>query len=79
METVKFVIPKLDESAGVGDLATAILGISGVAGIATDLSSHTVSVEYDPDYVNPKMISGSIEGTGYPVDSLSDTAEMPQR
>jgi copper chaperone CopZ len=79
METVKFVIPKLDGSAGVGDLATAILGISGVAGIATDLSSHTVTVEYDPHYVNPKLISGSIEGSGYPVDSLSNTAEMPQR
>lgn len=72
MHTVQFVISKLDGHGDAGDLSATIVGITGVAHIALDVASRTVSVEYDPKFVSTKMIRGSIEGAGYPVDSVKE-------
>jgi copper chaperone CopZ len=74
VQTVRLVISKLDGSGEAGDLANTIIGISGVAGVSVDLGSHIVSIEYDPAFVSPKLVQQSIEGAGYPVDSIDSSA-----
>lgn len=66
MQTIQFFIPSLDQQAEVGDLGTALTGLSGVERIDVDISNHTVTVDYDPDFVSPVLVAQTIERTGYP-------------
>lgn len=67
MQTVQFIVPGLG-TADRADLANALITITGVAHVDLDSRSHTVTVEFDPDYSNPTIIKGCIVGAGYPVD-----------
>jgi copper chaperone CopZ len=69
---VELSISRLTRGAEADDLATALTGISGVAGVRVDLAARTVRVEYDPHYVNPRMIADSLKGAGYPVDAVRE-------
>ena len=68
METVEFVIPELSGAAQRDDLGNTITGITGVAHVALNAETHTVTVEYDSVFVTPEMIRGSVDGSGYPIE-----------
>lgn len=72
METARFVIVAMDGDARWGDLGTVLEGLSGVAHASLDSPSHTVSVEFDPDFVTVERMQATIEGTGYPVERVSE-------
>jgi len=55
--------------------SNTINGISGVAALTVDALAHTVTVEYDPAYVNPNMIKSSVVGSGFPIDSVRDSRQ----
>lgn len=42
--------------------------LSGVDNVKVDLRCKKVTVEYDPDKVNPEMIKNAIEDQGYDVE-----------
>jgi cation transport ATPase len=67
VEQVEFTIPGLSDTAGVTDLENVLVGISGVAHIYLDAAAHRVTVEYDPDFVDPVLLKNSVKGAGYPI------------
>ncbi len=64
MQTAEFSIPALDASR-VLDLENALIPLSGVARVHVTVPSRSVSVEYDPDFVNEKLIQDLIKNAGY--------------
>lgn len=68
MRTVAVAVPTLAEQAEAGDLESALTGLSGVARAEVDVSHHTVTVDYEPDYVSPELITLTIERAGYPIN-----------
>ncbi len=75
VQTVEFVLSRLDGNPAANDLGNALTGISGVASITVDIPSHTVSVEYDPALVSPTKVKSSIEGAGYPIDRVNESEQ----
>lgn len=72
MQTVRFVLAHVLGRTGVSDLSSALIGISGVGQVAIDPTGQACNVEFDPYYVNARMICGSIEGAGYPVSEMGE-------
>jgi copper chaperone CopZ len=71
METMDFVVPDLDY-AGAVDLSNALTPLNGVAHVAVDPASHTLTVDYDPAYSTPEMIQSTITGAGYRAESVQE-------
>jgi copper chaperone CopZ len=67
VERVEFMVPGLEGNASATDLQNILVGISGVARVDLDAAQHTITVEYDPDYVDPVMLKNSVKGSGYPM------------
>jgi len=55
--------------SGAVDLGAIVLGISGVGDVSTDLTAHSVSVEFDPEYVTGDFLARTLKGAGYPASS----------
>lgn len=66
VDQVKLTIPGIRDDASAADLGNVLMGISGVAGIDLNADAHTVTVDYDPSYVDPIMLRNSVRGSGYP-------------
>lgn len=66
-QTARFDVPGLTEPRDGMDLANAVNALSGVAHVAVDGSGKTLSVTFDPAYVNRQMIEDTIKGAGYAV------------
>ena len=64
MQTAEFGIPALDATR-VLDLENALIPLSGVARVHVTVQSRSVSVEYDPAFVNEKLIQDAIKNAGY--------------
>lgn len=69
METASFSVPMLDTSRRAADLSNAINSMNGVGAITTDLSGHTISVEYDSNRISRGGLQEIIEHSGYPVSA----------
>jgi hypothetical protein len=67
MQTVRFTIPSLDDPRNADDLINTLIGVSGVSHIAVDAASQTLSVEYDPDYLDARSLDFFINAAGYSV------------
>lgn len=74
MQTAVFSIPHLNANAEATDLGSILLGISGVSHAETDVDAQTVSIEYDPEYVNADFLARTIKGAGYPQAADGATA-----
>jgi copper chaperone CopZ len=74
MENVRFVVPALG-GAGIVDLGNALIALSGVAQVDMDAASHAVSVEYDPAFINERLIGDMIRNAGYTDSSTEPRAE----
>jgi len=72
LQTACITIPALNNSGNVADLINALIGVSGIAYIAVDPTSQTLSVEYDPDYLDTKSLDFFINGAGYLVAITQD-------
>lgn len=77
MENVTFHLREMNQPPDAQDLENALTGISGVAGLQVDVQAGTVSVRYDPHYVGPSVLSGSIEGSGYLLKRDEHAREVP--
>lgn len=67
MQTARFTIPSLSDSRHASDLVNALMGVNGVAQIGADAASHTLSVEYDPEYLDTRSLDFFITSAGYAV------------
>ena len=67
LQTVRFTIASLNNSRNADDLINALIGVSGISYIAVDAASQTLSVEYDPDYLDPSSLAFIINAVGYQV------------
>jgi copper chaperone CopZ len=62
-------ILSLVSRAHAGDLANALIGVSGVDEIRVDVEQQTVVVTYDPGLLDPTYLWRVIAWVGYPVDA----------
>ena len=74
MAVARFVVPALG-GPGITDLGNALVALSGVAQVDMDAASHAVSVEYDPAYINEKLIGDMIRSAGYTDSSAEPRTE----
>lgn len=68
-QTVTFVVPGIASDRNAMDLANTLTSLNGVAHVAMDRAARSVSVRFDPDYANREIVEGTIEGSGYRVES----------
>ncbi len=67
MQTARFTIPSLSDSRWAEDLINALMGVNGIGHIGVDAASQTLSVKYDPDYLDAKSLDFFINAAGYEV------------
>jgi hypothetical protein len=67
MHTARFVIPSLRDARSADDLVSALVSVSGVSDLHVDAITQTLSVEYDPDYLDARSLGFFITSVGYPV------------
>jgi copper chaperone CopZ len=75
VKTVEFQLAGGGRETGAADLGNALTGISGVELVAIDPDARTVSVEYDPAFVDPLWLRRSIDGSGYLVASQNEDGQ----
>ncbi len=67
MQTARYTIPSLRDERSADDLVSALVSVNGVANLSVDTRSQTLSVEYDPDYLDARSLGFFIKSAGYPV------------
>jgi copper chaperone CopZ len=74
MQRVNLVIPQLHTASQALDLSNSLMSISGISHVQVDESSHTLTAEYDEEYLSEESLKEFVKGAGYP--SAGD--ETPQ-
>ena len=68
MQSVEFYIPEVNTDALAADVSNSLIGVSGVAQVDVDTTSHIISMQYDPVFVRPERLQSFLTGSGYPID-----------
>ena len=67
MTTIELAVPTVHCTACKLNIEECLEDVGGVVAGQVDLDAKRVTVDYDPDAVDPATIAAAIEAAGYPV------------
>jgi hypothetical protein len=66
MERATFTLTARLSRQGASDLASMLVGMSGVGAVRMEPAGQAVEVEFDPDYTRAAVVARRITSAGYP-------------